>query len=189
MRPAEASPDCARNARWRAGAGAQRDLRRAGIGGLRQDIARGQRGGHMLGFMDGVAADLEALADRKHFVEAGGVVLHRQRESEYLEHRAEFVNVLRHAVAARIAVAELRAWDRIGQRRHREDFAGVDVHHDAAGRPGAEFSRAASISCESVYWTRMSIEVATARAIYLAAETDAARTTVGARAAGSHRDR
>jgi hypothetical protein len=42
------------------GARAQRNLRRAGIGGLRQDIARGQRRRHVLGVVDGEAADLEA---------------------------------------------------------------------------------------------------------------------------------
>ena len=120
---------------------AQRDLRRADVGGLRQDIARRQRGGHVLGFMDGVFADLVALADREDLVQARMVwSSQRQREGEDLEHRTQFVDILGHDVAGGIAVAEAARW--LGSKSGSETMASTSpvlhVHHDAAGGAGAE---------------------------------------------------
>ena len=63
---------------------AQRDLRGADVGGLRQDIARRERRRHVLGFVDGVAADLEALPIGKTSSRRVGVIFHaraRRRKS------------------------------------------------------------------------------------------------------------
>ena len=73
---------------------------------MRQDIARRERRRHVFGFMDGVFAELEALADLEDLVQAlHGVVLERQREGEDLEHRTQLVDILRHDVAGGVAVA------------------------------------------------------------------------------------
>ena len=86
----------------------------------------------------------------------------REREGENLEHRTQLVDVLRHDVAARSRRPE-RA--QLGSKSGSDTIARISpvlhVHHDAAGGAGAEFSRASSTSCASMYCTRMSREMAT----------------------------
>jgi hypothetical protein len=133
----------------------------ADIGGLRQDIARQQGGGHAFGFMDGVLADLVALADVKISSSAHGAIFEAQREAENLEHRAQLVNVLRHALRVESPAAAALVGIEIGQRHHAQHFAGVDIHHHAAGGLARKGLARRSTSCARMYCTRMSMEVAT----------------------------
>ena len=120
-------------------AGAERNLRRADVGRLRQNIARRQHRRHMLGFMDRIFADLVALTDGKDLIHARGVVLERQREGENLEHRAQLVDILGHHVSGGVTARQMPGIGiEIRHRDHGEHFAAIDVHHHAAGRLGVE---------------------------------------------------
>ncbi|MEI9888463.1 MAG: hypothetical protein WDN08_18570 [Rhizomicrobium sp.] len=121
------------------GAGAQRDLGGADVGGMGEDLARGVGRRHVLGFVDRVLADPEALADGEDFVQPDGAVVERQREGQDLEHRAELVAVAGHDVLVAVVAGEMAVVGiEVGHRHHGEDLAGVDVHHDAAGLDRAE---------------------------------------------------
>src|SRR3569833_1802207 len=94
----------------------------------------------MLGFVDGMLAELVDLADREDLVQAAqGVFLQRHGEGENLEHRTQFIDVLGHDVAAGVFLAEraLVGFEKKKKKQHQQHTK-KDNHHDAAGGGGRE---------------------------------------------------
>ena len=110
---------------------AQHDPRRADIRGFGQHIGGRKRGRQFLGIVNDMTADLEPVADGNLFVELDRAIFERHGEGENLEHRSQLIDILRHAVAARIG-AVFAAIFAVRQRDHGENFTRVHIHHDAA---------------------------------------------------------
>ncbi len=82
---------------------------------------------------DRVAPEPQRLVHDEAFIKRNFFVFDRLSECEHFEDRSELINILRHAVAHGVILVErARIGLVIGQRYHRQHFAGVNIKHNAA---------------------------------------------------------
>ena len=129
-----------RNSRCRVGADHQRDPAGADVRAFDDDVAHRQLRPVIVEVADPEPAPDQRPAGVDQRLRVHETQLQRLADGEDLEHRAELVDALHRPVEQR-AVGLIAAGQRprpvvgveVGQRGHREDLAGVDLHQDGRG--------------------------------------------------------
>ena len=118
----------------------ERHAHRADVGRVHEDLGHRQPALLALVVGDREARDLDRLGGVVPVGHRRGAGVERHRRVEDLEGRAQLVDAERVAVEARLRLGLAgRVRIEIGQRHHRQQFAGVDVEHHRGAADGAEF--------------------------------------------------